>query len=156
MQHTSAAQQHPGTKPASETSMTQNKPKTPTRDLILNPKFKHPPSQHRDTIAAGQNCSGETEAVAICIHDMPSPPSQTGPMTHATPRAAPRIQDPAEMTPRRPKFSPWQALYHPFGEGYVQAGTVLRQAQRKKHGTQTLPPPQGQLQKLAPHMHKQQ
>jgi len=67
MQHTSAAQQQPGEKPASATSVTQNKPNAPTRDLIQIPKLKHPPSQHRDTIVAGRSSSGETEAVFIRI-----------------------------------------------------------------------------------------
>jgi len=34
----------------------------------------------------------------------------------------------------------------------VSAGTVLRPVYGEKHGTQTLPPPQGQVQKRAPHI----
>jgi len=56
------------------------------------------------------------------------------------------------MARRRPELSPWQARYHPLGEDYVPAGTVLGQVQGKKHGTQTLPPLQGHLQNLAPHV----
>jgi len=97
MQHTSVAQQRPGEKPASTTSATQNKPKAPTRDRIPILKLKHSPSQPRDTMTAGRSISGETEAADICILDTPSPLPQTGSTTHETPRAAHRIQDPAEM-----------------------------------------------------------
>jgi len=44
MQHTSAAQQRPGKKPAMTAGATQNKPKALT-DQIPILKLKHPPSQ---------------------------------------------------------------------------------------------------------------
>jgi len=96
MQHTSAAQQRPGKKPALTASATQNKPKAPA-DRILILKLKHPPSQPRKTMTAGQSISGESEAAAIRICDMPSPLPQTGSMTHATPRVGSRIQDLVEI-----------------------------------------------------------
>ena len=48
-------------------------------------------------MTAGWSISGETEIAAIRISNTPSPPQRTGSMTQATPRAAHRIQAPAEM-----------------------------------------------------------
>jgi len=131
---------------------TQNKPKALTRDLKLILKLKHPPSQYRDNMTAGLSISGETEAAAIRIHNTPSPPPRTGSTTHETPRAVHHIQDPAEMAVRRSELSPWQSRDHPLGEEHLSASMALRPVHGRKHGTQTLPPPQGQLQKPAPHM----
>jgi len=106
MQQTNAAQQQPGEKQALTTSATQNKPKSLTRDLIPIPKLKHPPNQHRDTIAAGGSIIGETEAVVIRIRDTPSPPTRTGSATHATPQVTHRTQALAEVAEQRSKLSP--------------------------------------------------
>jgi len=146
MQHTSAAQQRPSEKPASTASATQNKVQT---DWIPIPKLKHPPSQPRKTMTAGRSIRGETEAAAIRIRDTPSLLPRTGSTTHATPRAACHIQDLAEIAGRRSELSPWQVRDPSFGEEHVLACTVLGSVHGRKHGTQTLQPPQGQLQKHA-------
>ena len=73
----------------------------------------------------GLSISGETEAAAICIRDTPSPLPQTGSTTHATPRVASFIQDPAEIAGQHSKLSPWQARDHPFGKEHALACTVL-------------------------------
>jgi len=148
MQHTSAAQQRPGEKQALTASATQNKTKALT-DHISILKLKHPPSQPGKTTTAGRSTSGETEAAAIRIRDTPSPLPRTGSMTHATPRAASRTQDPTEIAERCSELSPGQARDPPFGEEYMSAGTVLRLVHGGEDGTQTLQPPQGQLQKPA-------
>ena len=72
--------------------------------------------------------------------------------THATPRAAHRNQDPAEMAGRHSELSPWQARDHPLGEEHVSASKVLGSVHGWEHGLQTLPHPQGQLQKSTPHL----
>jgi len=124
MQHTSAARQQPCEKPASQATVTQNKPKVLTdQKLIL--KLKHPPSQLRKTTTAGQSINSETETAAIRICDTPSPPPRTGSTTHTTPRAASHIQDPVEIAGRRSDLSPWQAQAPPLGEEHLSAGTVL-------------------------------
>jgi len=103
-------------------------------------------------MTAGLSISSETEAAAIHIRDTPSLLPRTGSTTHATPRVASRIQDPAEIAGRRSDLSPWQARDHHLGEEHVSAGTVFGSVHRREHETQTLQPPQGQLQKPAPLM----
>ena len=76
-------------------------------------------------MTAGRSISGETEAAAIRIRDTPSPLPRTGSTTHATPRAARHIQDPAEIAGQRSELSPWQARDSPLGEEHVSACTVL-------------------------------
>jgi len=60
------------------------------------------------------------------------------------------IHAPAEKAGRQPESSPWLARYHPLGEGYWQACTVLRSVQGREHGIQPLPESQGQQQKPGP------
>jgi len=97
MQHTSAAQQGPSEKPALAPSATQNTPKAPARAMIPIPTFKHPRSQHRDTIATSWRDGSEGEADAIRIRDLSSPTSRMDLTTRATPRAEHHIHALVEM-----------------------------------------------------------
>jgi len=137
MLHSDAAQQRPGKKPASAPEASQKPPRAQGRANIKILTLKRISSRPGDTTAASLTDGNMDTPHIIHIHGRHSPQTLLPLTTPATTR---RIQHPQSPTILRqePRLLPQPARYHSFGEGHVQARSVLG----LEHGTEQTQMPQ--------------
>ena len=138
MLYNDAAQQRPGEKPASAPQIT---PRAQGRANFKILTLQHPRSRHGDTKAAGLTDGNRDSLHIIHIHSIHNPPLQD-PTTHATQHTQQHSHGPAGILRQDSKPPTRLARYHPFGEGYEQARSVLGpgtvQGQLPEHATEIL------------------
>jgi len=143
MLHNDAAQQRPGKKPASAPEASQKPPRAQGRANLKIPTLNRISSQPGDTTAASLTDRNMDTPHIIHIHGRHSLLTRL-PLT--TPSTTRRVQYPQSPTILRqePRLLPQPARYHSFGEGHVQARSVLglehctEQTQLPQHETKYL------------------
>jgi len=140
MLHNDAAHQRPGEKP-------QASQITPRAQGLANLKIttlQRPRSRHGDTKTAGLTDGNRDTLHIIHIRDAHSPPQHVTLTTYATQQAHQHSHGLAGIVWQTFKPPPRLARYHPFGEGYEQALSVLGprqgtgQGQLPEHATEDL------------------
>jgi len=126
MLHNDTAQQRPGEKPASAPKTSQNSPWAQGQAKFKIPTLNRADSRHEDTDAAGLKDRNMETSHIIHIHCRQSPLTRLLLTTPATTRILQHPQSPTKILRQEPMLLPQPARYHSFGEGHVQARSVLR------------------------------
>jgi hypothetical protein len=125
MLHNDAAQQRPGEMPGSATKTSQKSPWAQGQAKSRIPTLKRASSRHEDTDATGLTDGNMETSNIIHIHGRHSPPTRFHLTTPATTQMLQHPQGPTKILRQKPKLLPLPARYHSFGEGHVQARSVL-------------------------------
>jgi len=141
MLHNDAAQQRPGEKPASAPEVSQKSTRAQGQANINIQTLKRQRSRFRDTNAASLTDGNTDTTHVIHIHGRHSPQPRLDLTTYAIQQTQQHPHGPAKILRQKSKLPTRLARYHPFGEGYEQACSVLGLEQ----GTE-----QGQLPRHAP------
>ena len=134
MLHNNAAQQRPGEKPVSAPFASQIAPRAQGRAKIPIPTLKHPYSRYGETNAGSLTDGNMDTTHIIHIRGAHSPPPQLDLMTHTAPHTQQQLHGPKRMLQQNSVLPPRLARYHPLGEGYGQARSVLGPEQGKDQG----------------------
>jgi hypothetical protein len=144
MLHNDAAQQRPGEMPASAPKTSQKSLRAQGQAKSRIPTLKRASSRHEDTDATGLTDGNMETSHIIHIHGRHSPPTRLLLTTPATTQMLQNPQSPTKILRQEPKLLPQPARHHSFGEGHVQARSVLRldhgteQKQLPRHETEDL------------------
>ena len=151
MLHNDVAQQRPGEKPASAPKTSQNSPRVQGQARFKIPTLKHAHSRHEAIDAAGLKDGNMETSHIIPIRGRHSLQRRVPPTTLATTQ---RVQHPHSPTIlwQEHMLLPQHARHHPFGEGHVQARSVLDLW--SQHSCPDMKPRTCSNTRSAVHMHK--
>jgi len=134
MLHNDAAQQRRGEKQASAPEASQKSTRAHGQANINIPNLKRQRSRFRDTNAASLTDRNTDTTHIIHIHGRHSPQPRLDLMTYAIQQKQQHPHGLAKILQQKSKLPTRLARYHPFGEGYKQARSVLRLEQGTEQG----------------------